>query len=125
MLSRGEDYRELGADHFDRQNKPKVVNRLVKRLTQLGYYVTLQESADTAASITLLPVAVGGTGSPTAPPVQAAGDPAAPTLFEPASQTPQAISKRAPGRPCKCASRGLPCHHKNSASTLRPNNSSA
>jgi hypothetical protein len=125
MLSRGEDYHELGADHFDRENKPKVVNRLVKRLTQLGYYVTLQASADTAASTTLLPVAAGDTDSPIAPQVPAAGDPASPTLSEPESQTPQTIPKRAPGRPCKCASRGIPCHHKNSASTFRPNNSSA
>ena len=36
MLSRGEEYRELGSDYFDRQNKPKVVNRLVQRLTRLG-----------------------------------------------------------------------------------------
>jgi len=44
MLSRGEEYRELGSDYFDRQNKPKVVNRLVQRLTRLGFYVNLQEA---------------------------------------------------------------------------------
>ena len=42
MLRRGEDYRELGSDYFDRKNRPKLVNRLVQRITKLGFYVTLQ-----------------------------------------------------------------------------------
>ena len=41
ILKRGEEYVELGADHFDRRNKPKTVSRLVQRLTRLGYHVTL------------------------------------------------------------------------------------
>ena len=35
-------YRELGASHYDQQNKPKVTRKLVERLQKLGYYVTLQ-----------------------------------------------------------------------------------
>lgn len=35
-------YKELGADHYDQQNKPKVTRKLVERLQRLGYYVTLQ-----------------------------------------------------------------------------------
>lgn len=31
----------VGGSHFDLQNKPKVVNRLLERLTSLGYPVTL------------------------------------------------------------------------------------
>ena len=42
VLSRGEEYVEMGGDYFDRRNKPKVVSRLVTRLTKLGYYVSLQ-----------------------------------------------------------------------------------
>jgi hypothetical protein len=33
VFSRQEEYVELGADYYDQRNKPKVVPRLVKRLT--------------------------------------------------------------------------------------------
>jgi transposase len=42
VLRDGTVYRELGADHYDQQNKPKVTRKLVERLQRLGYYVTLQ-----------------------------------------------------------------------------------
>ena len=42
LLSRNQDYVELGADFHDRRNKPKVVSRLVGRLQKLGYYVDLR-----------------------------------------------------------------------------------
>jgi hypothetical protein len=94
MLRRGEDYRELGSDYFDRKNKPKVVNRLVERLTRLGFYVTLQPAiTDT------VPVSPDGF-----PPL--AGIPStSPQAPSPAPPTP----KR--GRPCKCAERKIPCKH--------------
>lgn len=41
ILHRKENYRELGADYDDRQQKPKVVRRLVERLQRLGLYVTV------------------------------------------------------------------------------------
>src|SRR5438045_2538064 len=41
VLVRNEEYVELGGDYYDRQNKPKVVSRLVARLTRLGYNVDL------------------------------------------------------------------------------------
>jgi len=41
MLRNGEDYKEQGENYFDRQNKPKAVFRLVRRLSGLGYEVTL------------------------------------------------------------------------------------
>ncbi len=61
MLRRGEDYRELGSDYFDRKNKPKVVNRLVQRLTRLGFYVNPQEAPAATPEL-----------EPEAPPVSAA-----------------------------------------------------
>ena len=42
LLARGEQYVELGGDYYHRQNKPKVVSRLVKRLMKLGYYVDIK-----------------------------------------------------------------------------------
>ncbi len=76
-------YKELGATHYDQQNKPKVTRKLVDRLQKLGYVVTLQ------------PVEVP-------PPVP---DPVAVemTLTE---------MPRKRGRPCKCAERGIPCPHR-------------
>jgi transposase len=41
ILRRGEEYVEMGGDFYDRQNKPKVVSRMVARLMKLGYQVTL------------------------------------------------------------------------------------
>jgi transposase len=97
MLSRGEDYRELGGDYFDRKNKPKVVNRLVERLTHLGFYVTLQPAVTPAPK----PASVSPPG--VLPP---AGIPAP---SSPDSFSARLIPKR--GRPCKCAERKIPCKH--------------
>jgi len=41
LLHNGGEYIELGDDYFDQKNKPKVVRRLVQRLTRLGYYTQL------------------------------------------------------------------------------------
>ncbi len=103
MLSRGEDYRELGADYFDQKNKPKVVNRLVQRLSRLGFYVTLQEAP--------------------APDVES--EPVSPDLVAAVSDSPPPAGPLAPlkpkrGRPCKCAARGLLCRHKAALRTQPP-----
>lgn len=82
ILRDGSVYRELGAGHYDTQNKPKVMRKLVERLERLGYVVTLQ-----AAELPSLP-------QPEAVPA-AAGQPE--------------VRKR--GRPCKCGERGIPCKH--------------
>ena len=41
VLTTGEVYRELGGDYFDRRNTEALARRLVKRLSSLGYTVTL------------------------------------------------------------------------------------
>ena len=46
VIRDGSVYKELGAAHYDRQNKPKVTRKLVERLQKLGYYVTLQPIAE-------------------------------------------------------------------------------
>lgn len=74
-------YQELGADHYDLKNKPKVTSKLVDRLQRLGFYVTLQ------------PI-------PTPEELTIAQEP-----------TPVAVPRRKRGRPCKCAERGIPCKH--------------
>jgi hypothetical protein len=39
------EYRELGADHFDRLDRNKKVRRLVRQLTELGYDVNISRAA--------------------------------------------------------------------------------
>ncbi len=41
VLKRKEDYRELGADHFDRIDMNRTRRSLVRRLERLGHKVTL------------------------------------------------------------------------------------
>jgi transposase len=77
IIRDGSVYKELGANHHDQQNKPKVTRKLVDRLQKLGYYVTLQ------------PIE---TPAPT--------DPVPVTETKPAE-------RRKRGRPCKCAERGV------------------
>src|ERR1700732_4101256 len=48
MLKRKEDYRELGADHFDRTDVTRIRRSLVRRLERLGHKVTLEPLAQTA-----------------------------------------------------------------------------
>jgi transposase len=42
LLTRREEYRELGGNYFDERDKQAVTRRLVQRLEQLGYDVNLQ-----------------------------------------------------------------------------------
>jgi transposase len=81
IIRDGGVYQELGANHYDQQNKPKVTRKLVDRLQKLGYYVTLQPIEAPTASV------------------------AAPE----ADPTP--VPRRKRGRPCKCVERGIPCSH--------------
>lgn len=97
MLLRSENYRELGADYFDQKNKPKVVNRLLQRLTQLGFYVTLQPAVIPAQDLAAL-----------------SSDRVPPPAMVSCSSSPHplsAIPTRKRGRPCKCAQRKIPCKH--------------
>jgi len=103
LLRRGEDYRELGPDHFDRQNKPKVVSRLVDRLTRLGYYVTLKPASDDPNPIT--PLTEATSPSSELHPLSTTE----PTISAPSG--PLSTGKRRRGRPCKCAERGTECTH--------------
>ena len=45
MLRDDVDYRDLGADHFDRTDRTKAASRLVKRLTNLGFTVEIKDAA--------------------------------------------------------------------------------
>jgi len=90
MLSRAEVYIELGGDYYDRRNKPKVVARLLSRLSRLGYYAELR---------------------PIGPP-QTLDDPVPSETDEGVPTTSTTRKKR--GRPCKCAERGIICKHMTS-----------
>jgi transposase len=83
----GTVYKELGASHYHRQNKPKVTRRLVDRLQKLGYSVTLQ------------PIEPPPTVTETV------------VVCEPAVEMAPAAERRRRGRPCKCAERGIACKH--------------
>ncbi len=48
LLKRKEQYRELGANHFDNINADRVRHSLVKRLERLGHIVTLQPAVQSA-----------------------------------------------------------------------------
>jgi transposase len=97
VLSRGEEYVELGGDYYDRRNKPKVVSRLVARLAKLGYEVQLQPLDSTR----------NDEPEPTSSP------------FSQMRAAPVAAvsAKRKRGRPCKCAERGIICKHATSVTT--------
>ncbi len=43
LISRKEPYRELGADYFDKRRPEATAKRLIKRLEQLGFPVSLQQ----------------------------------------------------------------------------------
>jgi hypothetical protein len=45
MLRDGVAYRDLGHDYFDRLDKAKTVNRLLRRLKDLGCNVELKTAA--------------------------------------------------------------------------------
>jgi transposase len=45
MLRDGTAFHDLGPDHFDRQDRGKVAQRLTRRLEQLGYVVDLRPAA--------------------------------------------------------------------------------
>ena len=98
VLARREEYVELGGDYYDRRNKPKVVSRLVARLTRLGYYVELK------------PVEME-----TAQPLDPSGVPTSETSVGGGS-TSSEVRPDGPlpgkrGRPCKCVERGIHCKH--------------
>ena len=45
LLTRNEDYSDLGANYFDQRDRDAIAKRQVKRLEQLGYDVTLKEAS--------------------------------------------------------------------------------
>ena len=48
MLSRGEDYHELGAEHFDQRRKQAKAEWFTQQLSKLGFDVTIQPTEDAA-----------------------------------------------------------------------------
>jgi transposase len=97
VLSRSEVYIELGGDFYDQRNKPKVVARLLQRLSRLGFYAELR------------PIEPTPTLEATPPPAGLAA------TAEPAGETPTtAVPQRRRGRPCKCLERGIICRHATS-----------
>jgi transposase len=45
MLRDGVEYHDLGADHFDRRDRTRIANRLVRRLEELGLKVQIEAAA--------------------------------------------------------------------------------
>jgi transposase len=50
MLKRGQEYKDLGPDHFDSRSEDVTVRNCTKRLTQLGYSVQLTKTNVPAAA---------------------------------------------------------------------------
>jgi transposase len=49
MLKYASDYRELGCDYLDKLNAHRLLPRLLKRIKDMGYQVSLQEVTQMAA----------------------------------------------------------------------------
>src|ERR1051326_9253341 len=49
LMERGEDYKDLGGDYFDKRHPDTTVQRLSKRLAQLGYQVVPSQEVQAAA----------------------------------------------------------------------------
>lgn len=45
MMKHKVPYRELGADYLDKRKKDKITRSYIKRLTALGYEVTVKQAA--------------------------------------------------------------------------------
>ena len=45
MLRDGVEYHDLGADHFERRDRTKIANRLIRRLEELGLKVQVEAAA--------------------------------------------------------------------------------
>jgi transposase len=113
MLRRGEDYRELGSDYYDRRNQSKVVHRLAERLTRLGYRVWLEEVQEPAPqSAPAQPVSTGEESIP-------AVVESMPVPGRDASSGATVVEKRKRGRPCKCSERGILCPHPRNKSEVQ------
>ena len=50
LISRKEDYRELGGDYFDKRRPEATAKHLINRLEALGYTVNAQAQPATAAA---------------------------------------------------------------------------
>ncbi len=101
ILTHQTEYGELGADYYDQRNKPRVVNRLLKRLQNLGFVVTLQP----VTPLLIEPAPADPPPNPPPPDVRSSDANPDPPLPR--------VPKR--GRPCKCAERGIVCKHLTSA----------
>jgi transposase len=49
MLMRQEPYRDLSATYFDEQRRHHLMDRLARRIEQLGYHLRLEPPPTTAA----------------------------------------------------------------------------
>jgi transposase len=94
VLSRKEEYVELGGDYYDQRNKPKTAARLMARLEKLGYQVEVKVIRDTAPAECAAEAA------------HAEADSGGKALREEPERP-----KRRKGRPCKCIERGIICKH--------------
>ena len=101
ILAHRTEYVELGADYYDQRNKPRVVNRLLKRLQNLGFEVSLKPSS---------PLLIETATANTSPSVL---ESSRPSPDRPLSASP--LQKRGRGRPCKCIERGISCKHGTAA----------
>jgi transposase len=99
VLSRNEEYVELGGDYYDQRNKPKVIARLVARLAKLGCYVDVRPAEAPVAPAGL---ECASEAEPQEAPVESTDSPV----------------RRKRGRPCKCAERGIICKHRTSAAPI-------
>jgi transposase len=136
IIRDGTVYHELGGDHYDRKNPERTARRLTQRLERIGYQVILTKPANSAPDPASKPTRNGTTRwaksslngrrsqlripGPVATPevcrkCASLKIPCIHDLSERRSAPTRATpipGKRRPGRPCKCAERGLVCKHR-------------
>ena len=145
IIRDGTVYHELGGDHYDQKNPERTARRLTQRLERIGYQVILTKPATSVPQPASKPIRNGTTRwvkpwpnggrtqlripGPVATP-DVCGKCAArkiPCIHDACERRPSVTriaGKRAPGRPCKCAERGLVCKHQ-TRSEIQPTKISA
>ena len=112
IIQNGTVYEERGGNHFDRLHPDRSARRLIKRLEQIGFQVTVQRPDSQVAPTT-----------PAAMPSRKQTGPRSDRQFKTAPTTSEEPPKPKPADPTlchRCARWGIPCIHARNAKLRSP-----